>query len=180
MDGEGAGDGGTAHGDAPMPHPSSSAPSAPPVEGATDAATRAFEVLSEIGILQQLASAELARHLPDGLHPSHFAVLRHLVRRGDGRSLLDVARAMQTTKPNMTNTVLRLADRGLVEIRPNPADGRSKLMFLTDAGRAFVNTAADRLAPTLAEIDRRHGLERIAAMLPELRALREVLDAMRD
>lgn len=145
-----------------------------------DARIRAFEALTEIGIVQQLASAELARHLPDGLHPSHFGVLRHLSRRGDGRTLLAVARAMQTTKPNMTNTLARLTERGLVEVRPNPGDGRSKLMFLTDAGREFVATAAERIAPALTEVDRRLGLDRVAAMLPELRALRETLDAMRD
>lgn len=145
-----------------------------------DARSSAFEALAEIAIVQQLAAAEMARHMPDGLHPSHYAVLRHLTRRGDGRSLLSVARAMQTTKPNMTNTVAKLTERGLAEVRDNPDDRRSKLLFLTDEGRDFVARAATTLAPVLGEIDRRHGLARIAAMLPELRALRETLDAMRD
>lgn len=149
-------------------------------DGTVDPRLAAFEALSEIGIIQQLASAELARHLPDGLHPSHFGVLRHLTRRGDGRTLLSIARAMQTTKPNMTNTVARLTERGLAEIRDNPDDRRSKLLFLTDEGRAFVARATETLAPVLSELDQRHGLARIAALLPELRALREALDAMRD
>ena len=148
--------------------------------GAADTRALAFTALAEIGIVNQLASAELARHLPDGLHPSHFGVLRHLVQRGDGRSLLSVARAMQTTKPNMTNTVARLVERGLAEVRDNPEDRRSKLLHLTPAGRSFVERAAERLAPVLDEIDRRHGLDRLAAMLPELHSLRETLDAMRD
>ena len=148
--------------------------------GTTDPRLAAFEALAEVGIIQQLAWAELARHLPDGLHPSHYAVLRHLTRRGDGRTLLSIARAMQTTKPNMTNTVAKLTERGLAEARDNPDDRRSKLLFLTDEGRAFVERAATTLAPVLEEIDRRHGLARVAAMLPELRALRETLDAMRD
>lgn len=140
----------------------------------------AFETLAEIGIVHQLAGTELARQLPDGLHPSHFGILRHLTRRGDGRSLQAVADAMQMTKANMTNSVARLAERGLVEVRPNPADGRSKLVFLRPAGRRFVETAGERLAPVMAEIDRRFGLARLAAMRDDLAALRMALDEMRD
>ena len=145
-----------------------------------DVARAAFETMAEIGIVQQLASNELARHMPDGLHPSHFGILRHLVRRGDGRPLQAVADAMQVTKANMTNSAMRLAERGLVSVRANPDDRRSKLIYLEPDGRAFVATASDRLAPVLAEIDRRFGLKRLADMRHDLAALREALDAMRD
>ena len=143
-------------------------------------AHEAVATLAEIGIVQQLATHELARHLPDGLHPSHFAILRHLTRRGDGRSLQAIAEAMQVTKANMTNSVMRLADRDLVEVRPNPGDGRSKLVFLRPAGEALVSSVGERLQPVLEELDRRFGLVRLTAMRGELTALREALDAMRD
>lgn len=143
-------------------------------------ARAAFETLAEIGIVQQLANHEFARHLPDGLHPSHFGILRHLTRRGDNRTLQSVAEAMQVTKANMTNSVQRLADRGLVEVRPNPADGRSKLVVLLPAGEAFVASASERLAPAMAQLDERFGLDRLAGMRDDLAALREALDAMRD
>lgn len=140
----------------------------------------AADVFSEIGIVHQLISHAFAQALPDGLHPSHFGILRHLTRRGDGRPLLPIANAMQVTKANMTNSIARLATRGLAEVRPNPDDARSKLVFLTDAGRDLVRTAPRAMAPMMDEIDRRFGVERLSAMLPDLRALRETLDAMRD
>ena len=140
----------------------------------------AFAAFAEIGIVHQLASAAFAEVLPEGLHPSHFGTLRHLVRRGDGRTMLSVAKAMQTTKANISNTLAKLENRGLVELRPNPEDGRSKLVHLTAAGRLFVEDALPRLTPVLEELDRRHGLGRVASLLPELAALRETLDEMRD
>jgi DNA-binding MarR family transcriptional regulator len=58
---------------------------------------------------------------------------------------------------NISVLVDRLVERELVERRPDPADGRVKLIVATDAGRAlaerccqdreWLTTALDRLAP---------------------------------
>ncbi len=48
---------------------------------------------------------------------------------------------------SVTNTVERLASAGLVDRRPNPADGRGVLASITDTGRATVERAtADLMA----------------------------------
>jgi DNA-binding MarR family transcriptional regulator len=138
-----------------------------------------FQVLNEIGIIQQLATTEFNRRLPEGLHVSHFSVINHLCRLGDGRTPLRLARAFQVTKATMTNTLTRLSARGLIEIRDNPADGRSKLVFLTSKGRAFQKRAIAALEPVLELMDRNLDLEKIIQMRPTLQELREFLDSNR-
>lgn len=139
-----------------------------------------FELFNEIGIIQQLAVTEFNRRLPEGLHVSHFGVINHLCRLGDGRPPHRIARAFQVTKPTMTNTLVKLSARGLIELRDNPDDGRSKLVFLTDAGRAFRDQAIGTLDPLLDELDAALRTETAEDPLPALRALRVYLDKRRD
>ena len=138
-----------------------------------------FQVLNEVGIIHQLIQTEMNRRLPDGLHASHFGVLNHLVRLGDGRTPVSIASAFQVTKATMTNTLTRLLDRRLIELRPNPGDGRSKLVYLTEAGRDFRETAIRNLYPAMAGIAENVDLERLLGALPALQELRVYLDENR-
>ncbi|MGG5820520.1 MarR family winged helix-turn-helix transcriptional regulator [Falsiroseomonas sp. HW251] len=139
-----------------------------------------FALLNEISIIEHLARHRLERVLPDGLRASHFVVLNHLVRLGDGRSPARIARAVQVEKPAMTNTIQKLEARGLVRVGPHPRDGRGKLVFLTEAGRAAreagVAAATAAVAPLAAGLEEAEML----AALPTLRRLRGLLDAARD
>ena len=137
---------------------------------------RMFETLNEIGIIQQLATTEFNRRMPDGLHISHFGVINHLCRLGNGRTPLGIANAFQVTKATMSHTLARLSDRGLVELKQNPDDGRSKLVYLTARGRVFHERAIAAVAPALETMDENLDLEKIIAMLPTLRELRAYLD----
>jgi len=118
--------------------------------------------------------------MPDGLLLPHFTVLNHLVRLGDDKSLKALAAAFQVPKATMTNTVQRLEARGLVDVRPDPADGRGKRVFLTDAGRATREAAIDRLTPELTDLKAILGRETFAALLPHLTRLRQLLDERRN
>lgn len=138
-----------------------------------------FPFFNEVGILAQLSRAMFEARLPEGFLLPHFAVLNHLVRVKDGRTPLDLARAFQVPKTTMTHTLAGLAKEGLVEMRPNPRDGRSKRVWLTAAGRAFRDDAIAALAPDMEALSARFPAERIAAALPALAALREVMDRMR-
>ena len=139
-----------------------------------------FAVFNEIGIIEQLSRAMFEARLPPGITVPHFSVVSHLVRVADGRTPVELARAFQVPKTSMTNTLAGLERRGLVEMRPNPEDGRSKRVWLTPAGRAFREEAIAALGPELAAIDEALGGARVAAMLPELARLREWLDRRRD
>ena len=139
-----------------------------------------FGFFNEIGIVSQLGSALFTRLMPGGLHLSHFIVLNHLVRLGDGRTPVQIANALQVTKATMTHTVTVLTRHGFVEVVPNPDDGRSKLVRLTEAGRTFRDDAIARLAPALGFVADNLSVEDIGAVLPVLEKVRKLLDAERD
>lgn len=139
-----------------------------------------FALFNEIGIIGQLSRALFEARLPDGVLVTHFSVVNHLVRLGDGRTPLEIARAFQVPKTSMTHTLQGLETMGYVRIAPNPSDRRSKCVWLTDAGRAFREDAIARMAPDLAKMAAAIGPDRVAALIPELAEIRAYLDANRD
>ncbi len=139
-----------------------------------------FTLFNEVGIIGQLSGSLFERRLPDGFLVSHFSVLNHLVRLGDGKTPLDLARAFQVPKTTMTHTLAGLEGAGLIRFAPNPRDGRSKCVMLTDAGRAFRDDAIARLEPDLTAIATAISPDRVAAILPLLAEIRRWLDAERD
>ena len=139
-----------------------------------------FRLFNEIGIIEQLARARFERSLPDGLKLSHFTVLNHFVRLGGERSPAELARAFQVTKGAMTNTLQRLEARGLVEISPDPHDGRAKRVRITPAGERTRAAAVAAVAPGFADLEKQISQEDIAAALPFLERIRSHLDRARD
>lgn len=139
-----------------------------------------FGFFNEIGIVSQLASALFTRLIPLGLHLSHFIVLNHLARLGDGRTPLQIANALQVTKATMTHTLTVLGRHGFVAIEPHPTDRRSKLVMLTPEGRAFRDDAIARLAPAFQFVIDSVSADELLAALPVLEKVRKLLDAERD
>ncbi|MGR3436337.1 MAG: MarR family winged helix-turn-helix transcriptional regulator [Shimia sp.] len=138
-----------------------------------------FELFNEIGILEQLSRAMFQARLPQGVLVSHFAVLNHLIRVEDGRTPLALARAFQVPKTTMTHTLAGLEARGWVRLAPNPDDGRSKLAWLTPEGRAFRDRAIADLDEDMAWLAAEVPAGEVAAALPFLRRLRQIMDARR-
>lgn len=139
-----------------------------------------FRFFNEIGIIEQLSRSFLEARLPDGLILPHFGVVNHLIRVQDGRTPLELARAFQVPKTTMTHTLAGLEKHLLVEMRPNPDDGRSKRVWLTDAGRAFRDRAIADLAPVFGEIAEGVDIGRLEGVLPALEDMRVFLDGLRD
>jgi DNA-binding MarR family transcriptional regulator len=139
-----------------------------------------FAVFTEIGILAQLSRALFEARLPPGFTLPQFTVLNHLVRVRDGRTPLELARAFQVPKTSMTHSLAVLGRHRLIETRPNARDGRSKRVFITEAGRAFRLAAVEGLMPDMAAIAAAYPVERLAGIRPVLTGLREVMDRMRD
>jgi len=118
--------------------------------------------------------------LPPGFVLAQFAVLNHLVRVGDGRTPIEMARAFQVPKTSMSHSLAVLEREGLIEFRKNLKDGRSKLVHITEAGRRFRQEAIGSLAPDLKRIAAAVPPEQITRLLPDLEALRKFLDHDRD
>lgn len=144
-----------------------------------DALGAYFRLFNEIGILSQLGRAVLEAGLPDGLISSHFGVVNHLIRVGDGPTPLDLARAFQTPKTSMTHTLAGLEKLGMIEMRPNPDDGRSKRVWLTGKGRTMRDDTVAQMAPAFVKLSEQFPPEKVQAILPELSALRVLLDQNR-
>ena len=139
-----------------------------------------FTFFTEIGILAQLSQTQFERLMPAGMTLAQFTVLDHCVRVSDGRSPATLARAFQVTKGTMTSTLQRLEQKGLVVIRADPRDGRSKIVRITEEGRAMREACIAATRPwskdLLAKLDARE----ISELTPRLAALRNILDADRD
>jgi DNA-binding MarR family transcriptional regulator len=139
-----------------------------------------FALIYEVGIINQISTAFLEARLPSGLLVSHFGVVSHLIRVRDGATPLELARAFQVAKTTMTHTLAGLEKHGFVEMRPNPADKRSKQVWLTPAGSQFRNDALTKLAPLFETLGERFSSQRVAAILPDLAEFRAVIDQLRD
>ncbi|HDZ09506.1 MAG TPA: MarR family transcriptional regulator [Pseudohongiella sp.] len=139
-----------------------------------------FDMLNEIGIIAQLSRTLLESRLGDGLTQHHFGALNHLVRLGDGRTPLEMARAFQVPKTSMSHTLAGLEKRELIRMVPNPEDGRGKLIYLTTAGRQLRDNAINTITPDIVAMLPQFGEEDASAVLPLLRKLRVQLDSARD
>ena len=139
-----------------------------------------FRLFNEIGIIEQLSRTMFEARLPPGFNLPQFSVLNHLVRVRDGQTPMALARAFQVPKTSMTHSLAVLERASLIELHPNPKDGRSKQVHITEAGRAFRLSAIESLGPDIARIAAAIPPERIATLLPDLEALRKFLDADRD
>ena len=138
-----------------------------------------FELFNEVGIIEQLSRAMFEARLPRGMLVSHFAVLNHLIRVKDGRTPLELARAFQVAKTTMTHTLSVLERHELIDMQPNPADKRSKLIFISGAGRAFRERAITSLQPDIRQLSQRYDPAKVEHVLPLLTELRRLLDDQR-
>lgn len=138
-----------------------------------------YRFFNELGIMEQLVNTRLDQTLPKGLNRSQFGVLNHMVRLGKLESPAELASAFQVTRPTMTNTIQKLAAKGFVRVEPNPADGRSKIVRITEAGIAIRAEAIAALVPSFAKISEDLGVELFEDAVPILEKVRIYLDENR-
>jgi DNA-binding MarR family transcriptional regulator len=139
-----------------------------------------FELFNEIGIIEQLSRTVFESVMTDGMTVPQFSVLNHLVRVGDGRTPLALARAFQVPKTSMSHTLAKLDEAAFIEMQPNPDDGRGKLVFITDKGRTARESAIAALGPEIARILPVFSAQEASNLLPGLRKLRAFMDKARD
>jgi DNA-binding MarR family transcriptional regulator len=109
---------------------------------------------------------------PWGISPSQLRALGTLMQHGPVRSGA-LAEYLRIAPRSATEVVDALADRGLVERRPDPADRRATLLAVTDAGaelghavQAARASEADRVFAALDDADRAE-LERLLRLLAD-------------
>jgi DNA-binding MarR family transcriptional regulator len=140
-----------------------------------------FTLFNEIGIINQLSSAAFTSVLPEGMTIAQFGVLNHFVRLEPGpKAPKDLASAFQVTRATMTSTLSRMERAGLVEIGPNPDDGRGKLVSITPKGRAMREECITLMDEPITQAQSILSDDEVAALLPLLSSMRAKLDKLRD
>jgi DNA-binding MarR family transcriptional regulator len=142
----------------------------------------ATEEVGTLGALLRLPYEALTRRVYGALaergysdiRPAHSAVFRHILP--DGSRATDMAERAHMTKQSMAYLVEYLAERGYVTFVPDPADGRAKLVRLTDRGQAVLETLLAISRDAEADVARRLGADDLSRLRTLLVSLREAVD----
>jgi len=140
-----------------------------------------FQLFVEISITQMLATTEMTRVLPHKLTFSQFSLLSHFSRTENvPRSIVELARIFQVTKPSMGETVDKLLSKGFVKVEANPADRREKIVSLTEQGAAAKRDAEKAIHPLLESMIEQMGVAQFEAAYTALRPIRQWMDDNRN
>src|SRR4051794_33061550 len=104
-----------------------------------------------------------------GITPAHANVVPFVP--DEGIQIGELARRAKVRKQTMAQSVELLVASGFVERRPDPADGRASLIFLTERGRALGPASASaglRVESDWAGIVGRDDLEHLRGTLTRL------------
>lgn len=121
----------------------------------------------------QRAARTLARRFdialkPTGITSGQFSLLMSLNRPAPAKPA-GVAALLAMDRTTLTANLKPLARRGLVEILPDPADRRARLLQLTEAGRIVLGQALPIW---------RHHHRRVEAQIPDADRLRLELNRL--
>jgi DNA-binding MarR family transcriptional regulator len=137
-----------------------------------------------LGLLLRLLSQHYNQEVLEGLRAHGFGDIRpphanvFVFARPDGIAITELARLARVRRQSMAQAVQELVSAGYAELRDNPRDRRSKLVFLTGRGQAVgpvTAAAGGRVEEHWASLIGREELESLrAAMLGLLTALRSM------
>jgi DNA-binding MarR family transcriptional regulator len=124
-------------------------------------------------MLNELVSTTLAARGFEGMNPAHGTIGQHIA--DSGSRITELAALAQVSKPTVVYLVDDLERLGYVERRPDPSDGRAKLVCLTERGRRAQEEARQILAEIERDWSARVGARHFAALRTELERLHDAL-----
>ena len=136
----------------------------------------AVSLFGEILALDQLVRARLAKVLPKGMELSHFSVLNQLSHTKIERTPAQIAKSFRVTRGAITNTLNKLELSGYIHVRPDWDDARRKMVSISPAGIVARNSALTAVTPIINELVSEMGEDRLKAIVPILRELRQKLE----
>ncbi|MDQ8205039.1 MarR family transcriptional regulator [Pelagicoccus sp. SDUM812003] len=107
------------------------------------------------------------------IRPSHSAVFRNI--GPEGNRVTEMAEMADMTKQSMGYLVDTLQKAGYVRLKPDPEDGRAKLVLLTAKGNRVLNALLDSSNSFEAALSKTHGPEFVRDLRQKLRLLDEFL-----
>ena len=123
--------------------------------------------------INELVSEGLAERGFGDFRPAHGTVGQHISDRGS--RVTELARLTQVSKPTVVYLVNDLERLGYVERIPDPADGRAKLVCLTERGTRAQREARKIVAEIEGDWGRALGKRDLAALRALLKRLHDVL-----
>jgi DNA-binding MarR family transcriptional regulator len=124
--------------------------------------------------LNNLVPVRLAEQGHDAIRPAHAAVFEHL--DDTGTTVSQLAERAQITKQAMAELVEHLETQGYVVRRPNPADGRSKLVLPTERGIEVVAIAQAMVPEVEALVADAVGARRAEALRQDLTVIQRAAE----
>ena len=126
----------------------------------------------------RLFREDLFRHTVErgfsDLRPAHLQVFGSI--KADGTRLTDLAEWTNMGRSSMAELIDDLETKGYVERRPDPGDGRAKLVCLTERGWEAMRAGRKVIERIEDDYARRIGRERFEAMCLALEDLLDELD----
>ncbi|WP_373087240.1 MarR family winged helix-turn-helix transcriptional regulator [Sneathiella sp.] len=112
-----------------------------------------FRIMNWIGIISQVTDTRMRQLLESTNVPlPQYIILNHFVGQPkNGKTVSGISWALQQPQPGITKTVRKLLDKGFLRADENPDDGRSKTLFITDAGTTAHKKAEEKLEIAMAE-----------------------------
>ncbi len=96
-------------------------------------------------LIERIARLARAADHAGGLNPAQAEALRYLARANRfSRHPAALAAYMSATRGTASQTLIALEEKGLIERRPDPRDGRGVLVALTKKGEAKIRDSATR------------------------------------
>ena len=129
--------------------------------------------LFQTELFEQLVAAGLTEARVPHTHVTAYI-------KAEGSRLTELAAQARMTLPAMSELVDDLQRLGIVERRPDPSDGRAKLICITDAGWQAMRTARGIIAGIEADYAQRVGPERFEEAAQTLDELLRALTPERD
>ena len=124
--------------------------------------------------MEKRVFAELAAAGYDDFTPAQARIFQRIAP--EGSRLTDLAEQAQITKQSAGFLVDQLERAGYVERVPDPADGRAKLVRLTDRARTIAIAANAEVSRALAEWQEHLGSSRMRELEETMRMLRGITD----
>lgn len=123
--------------------------------------------------INELVSERLAERGFADFRPAHGTIAQHIADRGS--RVTELAELAQVSKPTVVYLVNDLERLGYVERRPDPADGRAKLVCLTERGARAQAEARKIVAEIEKDWSRALGRQELASLRALLVRLHDLL-----
>ena len=125
----------------------------------------------------KMGEKQLRRNFEDqfGTTLPRFDVMAALHREPQGLSMGRLSRALLVSNGNVTSIVRQLQAQGLVDSTPDPQDGRSAIVSLTDEGERQFLRLAEAHHGWIADIFRNVPAEQVDRLVHALGELRTIM-----